>query len=95
MEEYNVTSLVAISRFTVIINNFLQHSDNCIYRWAGGGFLRPTPLDETPHSIRHTYSIGRSFWPLTVQDSLKWMNIDIVREDWGACINLMPSIVER
>jgi hypothetical protein len=88
MEEYRVTSLVLISRYCQ------QFSDNVIHLWAGGGVLRPTPLDEIPHSIRHTPSIHRSFWPLTCQDSLTCTSTVIVRKDWGACVNLMHSIVQ-
>ena len=94
MEENRVTSLVVISRYTTI--DFLQFSHflyNVIYMWAGGGFLRPTPLDEIPHSIRHRYSICWSFWPLACQDSLTCINIVIVRKDRGACVNLMHLIV--
>jgi hypothetical protein len=84
--------LVGISRYTTI--NFLQFSDNVIYLRAGGGVLRPTPLDEIPDSIRHTPSIRRSFWPLTCQDSSTCTIIVIVRKDWGPCVNLMHSIVQ-
>jgi hypothetical protein len=90
--EYRVASLVVISRYTTI--DFLQLSDNLIHLWAGRGVLQPTPLDEIPHSIRHTSSIRRSFWPLTCQDSSTCTNIVIVRKDRSACVNLVHSIVQ-
>jgi hypothetical protein len=56
--------------------------------------MRPTPLDEIPHSIRHRSSIRWSFWPLTCHDSSRSSKNVIVRKNRAACVNLMHSIVQ-